>query len=51
MLKDNKFPEQKYIGKVLCNKYKIQSKISEGTFGCCYLALNIENNKLYAIKI
>ena len=38
MINDNLFNDKKYINSLVCNKYFIKSKISEGSFGLVYLA-------------
>jgi hypothetical protein len=42
---------EEYAGQILKNKYIIIDKIGVGTFSAVWLSLNIDDLKLYAIKI
>jgi len=42
---------EEFAGAILKNKYIVIDKIGVGTFSAVWLALNIDNLKLYAIKI
>ena len=39
------------IDKIFFKHYKIKKKIGEGSFGKIFIALNLENQNEYAVKI
>jgi serine/threonine-protein kinase SRPK3 len=47
----NDLKDELFKGELLNNKYILLYRIGQGTFSTVWLALNIHNNKYYAIKI
>ena len=43
--------QDSFSGKIFFNKYKVQSKLGEGSFGKIYSAINIQTNERYALKM
>ena len=40
--------QDSFSGKIFFNKYKVQTKLGEGSFGKIYSAINIQTNERYA---
>lgn len=47
----NKRKNDDMIGKIIFNKYKIEKKLGEGSFGKIYTAVCITNGELFALKM
>jgi len=47
----NKIIKECNEGSVVGTKYKLLGKISQGSFGEIYKAINIETNQILAVKI
>lgn len=43
--------QDSFSGKIFFNKYKVQTKLGEGSFGKIYSAINIQTNERYALKM
>jgi len=43
--------EDHFLGRYIFKDYRINKKLDEGSFGKVYVASNIKNNELYAVKI
>ena len=43
--------QDSFSGKVFFNKYKVQTKLGEGSFGKIYSAYNIDTKEEFAVKL